>query len=74
LYLLRNEFTDIGYVKLGCHHYSTPGNREHRFALEYERTAKAKRHYQRIWKRIEAEIDLSHFLYLTPNHDFSLID
>jgi hypothetical protein len=51
-----------------------PGNREHRFASEYERTAKAKRHYQRIWKRIEAEIDLSHFLYLTPNPDFSLID
>jgi hypothetical protein len=66
----RNEFTDIGYVK----DYDATvavrlDNREHRFALEYERTAKAKRHYQRIWKRIEAETDPSHFLYLTPNHD-----
>jgi hypothetical protein len=66
----RNEFTDMGYVK----DYDATvavrlDNREHRFALEYERTAKAKRHYQRIWKRIEAETDPSHFLYLTPNHD-----
>ena len=66
----RNEFTDIGYVK----DYDATiavrlDNRERRFALEYERTAKAKRHYQRIWKRIEAETDLCHFLYLAPNHD-----
>jgi len=66
----RNEFTDIGYVK----DYDAIiavrlDNREHRFALEYERTAKAKRHYQRIWKRIEAETELCHFLYLAPNHD-----
>ena len=66
----RNEFTDIGYVK----DYDATvavrlDNREHRFALEYERTPKAKRHYQRIWKRIEAETDLGHFLYLVPNHD-----
>lgn len=66
----RNEFTDIGYVK----DYDATiavrlENREHRFALEYERTAKAKRHYQRIWKRIEAESDLGHFLYLVSNHD-----
>lgn len=66
----RNEFTDIGYLK----DYDATvavrlDNREHRFALEYERTAKAKRHYQRIWRRIEAEADLCHFLYLAPNHD-----
>jgi hypothetical protein len=66
----RNEFTDIGYVK----DYDATiavrlDNREHRFALEYERTAKAKRHYQRIWKRIEAETELCHVLYLAPNHD-----
>jgi hypothetical protein len=66
----RNEFTDIGYVK----DYDATivvrlDKREHRFALEYERTAKARRHYQRIWKRIEAETDLCRFLYLVPNHD-----
>jgi len=66
----RNEFTDSGYVK----DYDATiavrlDNREHRFALEYERTAKAKRHYQRIWKRVEAETELCHFLYLVPNHD-----
>ena len=66
----RNEFTEIGYVK----DYDATiavrlDNREHRFALEYERTAKAKRRYQRIWKRIEAETELCHFLYLVPNHD-----
>lgn len=66
----RNEFTNIGYVK---DYDATVAvrleNWEHRFALEYERTAKAKRHYQRIWKRIEAEADLCHFLYLAANHD-----
>jgi hypothetical protein len=66
----RNEFTDIGYVK----DYDATiavrlDNREHRFGLEYERTAKAKGNYQRIWKRIEAETGLRHFLYLAPNHD-----
>ena len=66
----RNEFTDIGYVK----DYDATiavrlDNREYHFALEYERTAKARRHYQRIWKRIEAEADLCRFLYLVPNHD-----
>jgi hypothetical protein len=44
-------------------------NHEHRFALEYERTPKAKRHYRAIRKRIEAETEFRHFLYLTPNHD-----
>jgi len=66
----RNEFTDIGYVK----DYDATiavrlDNREYHFGLEYERTAKTKRHYQRIWRRIEAETDLGHFLYLVPNHD-----
>lgn len=66
----RNELTDIGYVK----DYDATvavrlDDREHRFALEYERTPKAKRQYQRIWKRIEAEAGLCHFLYLVPNHD-----
>ncbi len=66
----RNEFTDIGYVK----DYDATvavrlGNHEHCFALEYERTAKAKRYYQKIWKKIDTETDLCHFLYLVPNHD-----
>jgi hypothetical protein len=66
----RNEFTDIGYVK----DYDATiamrlDNREHRFALEYERTAQGRRHYQRIWKRIEAETGLCHFLYLVPNRN-----
>ena len=66
----RNEFTDFGYVK----DYDATvavrlDNREHRFALEYERTAKAKRHYRVIWMRIEAETEFRHFLYLVPNHD-----
>ena len=66
----RNEFTDIGYVKdYDATIAVSLDNREYRFALEYERTAKARRHYQRIWKRIEAESDLCRFLYLVPNHD-----
>jgi hypothetical protein len=66
----RNEFTDIGYVK---DYDATVAVRidghEHRFALEYERTPKAKGRYGDIWKRIEAETELRHFLYLVPNHD-----
>ena len=66
----RNEFTDIGYVK----DYDAVvavrlGGHEHRFALEYERTPKAKRRYQSIRKRIEAESEFRHFLYLVPNYD-----
>ncbi len=66
----RNEFTDIGYIK---DYDATVAvrleDREYRFALEYERTAKAKLRYQRIWKQIEAETKVCHFLYLAPNHD-----
>ncbi len=66
----RNEFTEIGYVKdydavVAVH----LDGHAHRFALEYERTAKAKRNYQTIWKRIEAETDFRHFLYIVSNHD-----
>jgi hypothetical protein len=66
----RNEFTGIGYVK----DYDAViavrlDGHEHRFALEYERTPKAKGRYEDIWKRIEAETELRHFLYLVPNHD-----
>lgn len=69
-YPARHEFTDIGHVKdYDATIAISLDNREYRFALEYERTANATRHYQRIWKRIEAETDLCRFLYLVPNHD-----
>lgn len=41
-----------------------------KFALEYERTPKAPRHYAMIRERIEQETSVRHFLYLVPNHDF----
>ena len=41
-----------------------------KFALEYERTPKATRHYTAIRERIEQETAIRHFLYLVPNHDF----
>lgn len=66
----RNELTDIGYGK----DYDATvevriGGQEHRFALEYERTPKAKARYDVIRKRIEAQTQLRHFLYIAPNHD-----
>ncbi|MBZ5631025.1 MAG: hypothetical protein LAO06_19400 [Acidobacteriia bacterium] len=69
----RNEFTEIGYVK----DYDAVvavrlDGHEHRFALEYERTPKAKARYQAIRKRIETETEFRHFLYLVPNYDLLL--
>lgn len=66
----RNELTDIGYGK----DYDATvevriGGQEHRFALEYERTPKAKARYVAICKQIEAQTQLRHFLYIAPNHD-----
>lgn len=66
----RNEFTNIGFVK----DYDAAvtvriDGLEHQFALEYERTPKARRHYVKIRKRIEAETGFYHFLYLVSNHD-----
>ena len=66
----RNELTDIGYGK----DYDATvelriGGQEHRFALEYERTPKAKARYDAIRKRIEAQTQLRHFLYIAQNHD-----
>ena len=69
----RNELTSIGYrkdydavisVRIEGH--------ECRFALEYERTPKAKRRYQAIRERIESEVEVRHFLYLAPNYDLLL--
>ena len=69
----RNEFTNIGYVK----DYDAVvavdiDGHECRFALEYERTPKAKGRYEAIQKRIAAETELLHFLYLVPNYDLLL--
>ncbi len=69
----RNELTNIGFVK----DYDATvavrlDGREHQFALEYERTPKAKRHYAAIRKRIEVATEFSHFLYLVSNHDLLL--
>src|SRR5271157_703526 len=69
----RNEFTEIGYVK----DYDAVvavriDEHECRFALEYERTQKANVRYLAIQKRIQAETDLRHFLYLVSNYDLLL--
>ena len=66
----RNELTGIGYVK----DYDATvevriDGHEHRFALEYERTPKAKTRYKAIRMRIEAETEFRHFLYIAPNLD-----
>jgi hypothetical protein len=66
----RNDLTPTGYwkyydaivtVRLADH--------DCKFALEYERTPKAARHYVAIRERIEQETAIAHFLYLVPNHD-----
>jgi hypothetical protein len=72
----RNEFTDSGYKKdydavVTVH---SNGN-ERTFALEYERTAKARKEYLQIRNDIEAETAVVRFLYLVPNYDLlSYID
>jgi len=42
---------------------------ERRFALEYERSAKARRDYAAITRLLDGETLVSHVLYLVPNHD-----
>jgi len=69
----RNELTNIGFVK----DYDATvavriDGREQQFALEYERTPKAKRHYVAIRKRVEAATEFGHILYLVSNHDLLL--
>ena len=66
----RNELSSIGYVK----DYDATvqvriDGHEHRFALEYERTPKARARYAAIRMHIEAETEFRHFLYIAPNHD-----
>ena len=42
---------------------------ERKFALEYERTPKARRQYAQICADIAAERVVDRFLYLVPNYD-----
>ena len=66
----RNDLTSQGYWK----YYDAVvvvrlAGRDCKFALEYERTPKAARHYFDIRQRIEQEASIAHFLYLVPNYD-----
>jgi hypothetical protein len=66
----RNNLTDNGYWK----YYDAVvavrlAGQDCKFALEYERTPKASRHYVSIRQRIEQETSVAHFLYLVPNYD-----
>jgi len=66
----RNDLTANGYWK----YYDAVvtvrlAGQDCKFALEYERTPKAARHYLAIRQRIEQETSITHFLYLVPNHD-----
>jgi hypothetical protein len=66
----RNDLTSHGYWK----YYDAVvvvrlAERDCKFALEYERTPKAARHYIDIRQRIEQEVSVDHFLYLVPNYD-----
>ena len=66
----RNDLTSHGY----CKYYDAIvvvrlAGQDCKFALEYERTPKAARHYLSIRQRIEQETSVSHFLYLVPNYD-----
>jgi hypothetical protein len=66
----RNDLTSHGYWK----YYDAVvvvrlAGRDCKFALEYERTPKAARHYFDIRQRIEQETSIAHFVYLVPNHD-----
>ena len=66
----RNDLTSNGYRK----YYDAIvtvrlAGQDCRFALEYERTPKAERHYHAVRERIDQETAVAHFLYLLPNHD-----
>jgi hypothetical protein len=66
----RNDFAGGGFWK----YYDAVvvvhlAGRDCKFALEYERTPKAARHYGFIRERLEQETAIAHFLYLVPNYD-----
>ena len=66
----RNELTEYGYRKDydALVTVRTDGG-ERKFALEYERTPKARRQYVQICADIAAERAVNSFLYLAPNYD-----
>ena len=65
-----NEFTDGGYKKDYDAVVTVRTNGSERtFALEYERTAKARKEYLHIRNDIEAESAVARFVYLVPNYD-----
>jgi hypothetical protein len=66
----RNDLTEGGYWK----YYDAVvvvrlAGQDCKFALEYERTPKAARHYVIVRQRIELETSIPRFLYLVPNYD-----
>src|SRR6266849_6584855 len=66
----RNDLTAGGYRK----YYDAVvvvhlAGQDCKFALEYERTPKAARHYATVRQRIEMETSIAQFLYLVPNYD-----
>jgi hypothetical protein len=66
----RNHLTNIGYSKAYDAILTVRLNqRTCEIALEYERTAKNIQRYALIRKRIEAEQELKHFLYVCSNFD-----
>ena len=66
----RNELTGCGYRKDydAVVTVRTDGG-ERKFALEYERTPKARQQYAKICDEIAAETIIDRFLYLVPNCD-----
>jgi hypothetical protein len=66
----RNELTEWGYRKDYDALVTVRTDRvERKFALEYERTPKARRQYVQISRDIAAEEAVDRFLYLAPNYD-----
>lgn len=64
----QNELTATGYAKdYDAVATLVLGVQARRFALEYERTAKAHRAYVRIREMIESERQIERFLYLVTN-------
>jgi len=66
----RNDLTSCGYWK----YYDAivtvrVAGQDSKFALEYERTPKATRHYVAIRERLDQETTIPHFLYLVPSHN-----
>jgi len=66
----RNDLTADGYWK----YYDAVvvvhlAGQDCKFALEYERTPKAARHYATVRQRVEMEASITQFLYLAPNYD-----